>query len=94
MAVSDEEFLLQLDGLVEGVKKMVVGPRMRLGLKKKNQKMRKYLPLRWEGETKKGLREACCRRPWCRQDFYLNSEAISVMTTPQHYFYFNFKIFF
>ena len=64
MAVSDEEGLLELDGLVEGVKKMVVGPRMRLGLKKKNQKMRKYLPLRCKGETKKGLREDCCGRPW------------------------------
>ena len=64
MDVSDEEYLHQVDGLVEGVKKMVVGPRMRLGLKKNNQKMRKYLPLRWEGETKKGLREACCGRPW------------------------------
>ena len=70
MDVSDEEYLHQVDGLVEGVKKMVVGPRLRLKLKlklklKKNkQKMRKYLPLRCEGETKKGVREACCRRPW------------------------------
>ena len=72
MAVSDEEDLLQLDGLVEGVKKMVVGPRMRLKvklklklkLKQNKQNMRKYLPLRCEGKTKKGLREACCGRPW------------------------------
>ena len=68
MAVSDEEDLLQLDGLVEGVKKMVVRPRMRLKvklkLKQNKQNMRTYLPLRCEGKTKKGLREGCCGRPW------------------------------
>ena len=66
MPLSDEEDLLELDGLVEGVKKMVVGPRMRLKvkLKQNKQNMRKYLPLQCEGKTKKGLREGCGRRPW------------------------------
>ena len=45
MDVSDEEYLHQVDGLVEGVKKMVVGPRLRLKLKlklklKNKQKLR------------------------------------------------------
>ena len=53
MPLSDEEDLLEVDGLVEGVKNMVVGSRTRLKvkvklnlkLKQKKQNMRTFLPL-------------------------------------------------
>ena len=72
MPLSDEEDLLEVDGLVEGVKKMVVGSRTRLKvkvklklkLKQKKQNMRTFLPLRSEGKTKKELSEVFGGRLW------------------------------
>ena len=72
MPLSDEEDLLEVDGLVEGVKKMVVGSRTRLKVKvklnlkvkQKKQNMRTFLPLRSAGKNKNELIEVFGRRPW------------------------------
>ena len=73
MAVSDEEDLLEVDGLVEGVKNMVVGSRLKVKVKlnhsifkvkQKNQNMRTFLPLRSAGKTNKELIEVFGGRPW------------------------------
>ena len=75
MPLSDEEDLLEVDGLVEGVKNMVVGSRPRLKVKvklnhsifkvkQKNQNMRTFLPLRSAGKTNKELIEVFGGRPW------------------------------
>ena len=75
MPLSDEEDLLEVDGLVEGVKNMVVGSRPRLKVKvklnhsifkvkQKNQNMRTFLPLQSAGKTNKELSEVFGGRPW------------------------------
>ena len=72
MPLSDEEDLLEVDGLVEGVKNMVVGSRTRLKVKvklnlkvkQKKQNMRTLLPLRSAGKNKNELSEVFGGRPW------------------------------